>query len=582
MKNKPSWLLPFFILLLALAYVLSGFRDHASGPVDSQNIPFDLQSFGRIPVMHEGRLKPISTVAGADLLALSGRQSISRTKQSVSATQWLLDVITRQPIEETYLVFRIDHPQLCELMELQTKPTRSRFSPKEVLAKVQVVQEQAQRAEAVLPQQRDAQHRAALKLFSQLVLYHELRDIQNFLPVPPVDSSSDWSSIDQILSDGHNHDSSHPHDHASHANSSSPPSPAAVAFAQSFMNILTAYHQQNAAAFNAAVAGHLAMLKPIQASVLEQTALEQIFQQAQLFYYTTILYGCVLVLAAISWILAGPLLIRTALALGLFTLFVHTAALGWRVYLHGRPPVTDLYSSAIFVGWGAVLGALLLEILYRNAIGSFVAGVIGLTTLIVAHNLVAGDSIKQMSAVLDSNFWLATHVVAITIGYSTTFLAGTFGIVYIVRGLFTKTMDEAAARQLSAMTYGVICFSLFFSFVGTVLGGIWADQSWGRFWGWDPKENGAVLIVIWMAIILHARWGAMIRRRGLACLAVAGNIITAWSWFGTNMLSVGLHSYGFMDQGFKWMIFFIASQLLIITLGCLPPSLWRSQNAVLS
>jgi ABC-type transport system involved in cytochrome c biogenesis permease subunit len=68
-----------------------------------------------------------------------------------------------------------------------------------------------------------------------------------------------------------------------------------------------------------------------------------------------------------------------------------------------------------------------------------------------------------------------------------------------------------------------------FSFVGTILGGIWADQSWGRFWGWDPKENGALLIVLWNAIILHSRWGGFIRERGLAVMSVFGNIVVSLS-----------------------------------------------------
>jgi hypothetical protein len=105
------------------------------------------------------------------------------------------------------------------------------------------------------------------------------------------------------------------------------------------------------------------------------------------------------------------------------------------------------------------------------------------------------------------------------------------------------------------------------SFVGTVLGGIWADQSWGRFWGWDPKENGALLIVIWNAMILHARWGGMIRERGMMVMAVFGNIVTSWSWFGTNMLGIGLHSYGFTDAAFFWLSTFMLSQLLFMALG---------------
>jgi ABC-type transport system involved in cytochrome c biogenesis permease subunit len=126
------------------------------------------------------------------------------------------------------------------------------------------------------------------------------------------------------------------------------------------------------------------------------------------------------------------------------------------------------------------------------------------------------------------------------------------------------------------MIYGVVCFALLFSFTGTILGGIWADQSWGRFWGWDPKENGAVLIVLWNALILHARWGGLVRARGLAVLAVLGNVVTAFSWFGTNLLGIGLHSYGFTQTGFLWLAGFTAIQLLLTLLAVAPPSARRS------
>jgi ABC-type transport system involved in cytochrome c biogenesis permease subunit len=121
-----------------------------------------------------------------------------------------------------------------------------------------------------------------------------------------------------------------------------------------------------------------------------------------------------------------------------------------------------------------------------------------------------------------------------------------------------------------------VCFATLFSFVGTVLGGIWADQSWGRFWGWDPKENGALIIVVWNAIILHARWGGMVRARGLMALAVFGNIVTSWSWFGTNMLGIGLHSYGFTNAAFWALSIFVASQLALIAVANIPLARWRS------
>jgi ABC-type transport system involved in cytochrome c biogenesis permease subunit len=182
----------------------------------------------------------------------------------------------------------------------------------------------------------------------------------------------------------------------------------------------------------------------------------------------------------------------------------------------------------------------------------------------------------MLQAVLDTNFWLATHVVAITLGYASTFVAGLLAIIYIVRGVFTTTLKDQTSKALARMVYGIVCFATLFSFVGTVLGGIWADQSWGRFWGWDPKENGALLIVIWNALILHARWGGMVRERGIMTLAVVGNIITSFSWFGVNMLGIGLHSYGFMDAAFKWLMGFTISQVVLIGIGLLPLHLWRS------
>jgi cytochrome c biogenesis factor len=142
-----------------------------------------------------------------------------------------------------------------------------------------------------------------------------------------------------------------------------------------------------------------------------------------------------------------------------------------------------------------------------------------------------------------------------------------------------RQSEATVGNALATMVYGIVCFATLFSFVGTVLGGIWADQSWGRFWGWDPKENGALLIVIWNALILHVRWGDLLGDRGIMNLAVFGNIVTSFSWFGVNMLGIGLHSYGFMDAAFQWLMIFIGSQCVIIILGLLPRHLWRSFRA---
>ena len=130
--------------------------------------------------------------------------------------------------------------------------------------------------------------------------------------------------------------------------------------------------------------------------------------------------------------------------------------------------------------------------------------------------------------------------------------------------------------RLTTLTLGSVGAALLLSFIGTVLGGIWGDQSWGRFWGWDPKENGAILIVLWMAIILHARLAGMIKKRGLMVCAVFGNIVCSVSWFGVNLLGIGLHSYGFTTKGFFYLVLFWATQILVIIIGMLPKKIWLS------
>ncbi len=271
---------------------------------------------------------------------------------------------------------------------------------------------------------------------------------------------------------------------------------------------------------------------------------------------------------------------RAGVIVTVLTLVLHTFALAARVYMQGYAPVTNLYSSAVFIGWFCVGMGLFMEWLFKNGLGALTSTLIGFATLIIAHNLADGDTMQMMQAVLDSNFWLSTHVITVTIGYSATFMAGFLGIAYILGGVYTPWLTPDRAKALFKMIYGTIAFALLFSFAGTVLGGIWADQSWGRFWGWDPKENGAVLIVLMNALILHARWAGMIRQRGVAVLAVLGNIITAWSWFGTNMLGVGLHSYGFMDSALFWMLMFVASQLAIMAAGLMPVTRWKSTTAI--
>ena len=202
----------------------------------------------------------------------------------------------------------------------------------------------------------------------------------------------------------------------------------------------------------------------------------------------------------------------------------------------------------------------------------------GFATMIIAQFLSMGeDTMEMMRAVLDTNFWLATHVTTVNIGYAGTMVSGILGAIFIIWGLATTSMRKPAVKMMGDALYGAVCFATLFSFTGTVLGGIWADQSWGRFWGWDPKENGAMLIVLWNALILHARWGGLVKQRGMAVLALVGNIIVIWSWWGVNMLGVGLHAYANADPSMKITVWSaVGVHVALIAAGLVPTRLWRS------
>jgi ABC-type transport system involved in cytochrome c biogenesis permease subunit len=223
-----------------------------------------------------------------------------------------------------------------------------------------------------------------------------------------------------------------------------------------------------------------------------------------------------------------------------------------RVIITQRPPVTGLYDTIPFITATLIIVAMIAELLTRRRMAIAIAPIVGFTGLVIARLFEYGDASDPndpLLAVLRSNFWLTTHVLTITFGYAAGFLTAAFGLVYLfMRILKLDGGDKSVRRFITRMTYGCVCFTLFLSLVGTVLGGIWANYSWGRFWGWDPKENGALLIVIWMIFILHARMGGIIREWGTNLCAIFGAVIVTFSWWHVNLLGVGLHAYGFSES----------------------------------
>ncbi|HZF01842.1 MAG TPA: cytochrome c biogenesis protein CcsA [Methylomirabilota bacterium] len=625
-KIFQKWFPAILMLVMAL-----WFFGQLQSPKD---VGFAFDEFGKLPVVFDGRLKPLDSLARNSLLQLREKQTLNlepwkewyQNPKIISADEWLANVMMNPAVADAWPVFRLDNPELITFLKLPEKNAAQHqdgkhYSWNQIQTSFDALERESRRisereaSHVTESSQRTPFERAVMKVYERAVLYtqlkntiqpqnsdnwkQELADYENLIPsgaaavraqqagqkydeqifnpflaelqrfdfmskletpliVPPENNSGDWKRVGTVLLE------------AAKGEKISPAVQNYAAMADVFKN-------GDITGFNSALADYRSLLIPDFSRAMEKSRAEVFFNQMQPFYNAMVIYVLAGLLAIFSWFNLSETLRRSAVWLIALAFFIHTTGLIYRIVLQGRPPVTNLYSSAIFIGWGAVILGIILEKFYKNGIGAVVSAGMGFITLIIAQNLALdGDTMEMMRAVLDTNFWLATHVVAVTTGYASTFVAGFLALIYIVRGVFTKTLDEATGKSLARMIYGIVCFATLFSFVGTVLGGIWADQSWGRFWGWDPKENGALIIVLWNALILHLRWGGMIRERGLVVCAIGGNIVTSWSWFGVNMLGIGLHSYGFTDAAFKWLMLFVASQLGFIALGLLPPKMWKS------
>jgi ABC-type transport system involved in cytochrome c biogenesis permease subunit len=602
--------LPWIILVVATGSIAVNWL-----PPKTEKNDFGLAKFGKIPVLVGGRVKPLDTVARNSLLIIHGKQELRlEGRRRLTAMQWITDALFNAAVADQYPVFVVQNADVLGLFGWE-QSDRKYFSFAEFTPFLRQIDEQGGQSDKLEAVQRSAYQSAILNLRNALALYQRLKnsiqpeDAQDFtvelqsfessvpgaakaarqrengenfdkaklndvaeliqryeklsemsyvLAVPPKGQGEDWRSVGHSLLHSVGTGEIHP-------------------IVIDYAIIGDAYRAEDRSRFNEHVDLVAKWLAKEQPTATKRTSFELLVNRLQPFSQSMALYVLAFLLACASWLGWSPALRRSAFYILLLALAIHTFGLVSRMYLQERPPVTNLYSSAIFIGWGAVIVSLILERIFRDGIGAACAGAIGFVTLIIAYHLAgSGDTLEMLQAVLDTNIWLATHVVAITTGYSAMFLAGMLAVIYIIRGVFTRSLKKPTADSLARMTYGVVCFATLFSFVGTVLGGIWADQSWGRFWGWDPKENGAVLIVLWCAIILHARWGGFIRQRGLMIMAIFGNVVTSFSWFGVNMLGVGLHSYGFMQKAFPWLVGFMLSQLALMAIAGIPLERWRS------
>ncbi|WP_413570246.1 cytochrome c biogenesis protein [Bdellovibrio sp. HCB117] len=285
------------------------------------------------------------------------------------------------------------------------------------------------------------------------------------------------------------------------------------------------------------------------------------------FRWAYIFYFLAFIVLLLVWTLKKESMMKAAWVFIGLGFILNTYGFVLRMYIMDRAPVTNMYETVVWVAWGTVLFAAILEIIYKFRLILVAGTLVGTFGLVIADfaPAVLDPTLQPLEPVLRSNYWLTIHVMTITISYAAFFLAfglADIGLIYYLRG------EEKFQKEIRAIVSGIyrsMQIGVAFLAPGIILGGIWADYSWGRFWGWDPKETWALIALLGYLAVLHARYAGFIKNFGMVVTAVITFSLVIMAWYGVNfVLGAGLHSYGFGAGGVEYVSAFVAAHILLV------------------
>lgn len=505
------------------------------------------QALGRLAIQDSGRVKPFDTFARESLQLIYGRTNYNGKAPNEVVFTWLM--IPDHWMKTKFV--QVNYAGLKQALKLDK--TVEYLSPQELLANdrlpllFQDLQTKLEHKEKL-----NGYYQAVQRLENQLGLFQSIQN-GTALRLAPQTGTTTWLSVDKF--DGKLKD-------------------AFVNLTQEFVKSISAAAKTGKAepsvAMKQAADQFIALARaqnPSEYPTVSRLSTEihynhlNPFQWAWICYLLGAIFLVMLMVSGRSW---------TNYAAWVFLLAgfgIHAYGIGLRVYLAGRPPVTNMYETVIWVPWGAMFFALILERFQKNKMLLLGASCIATLCLLLSSMAptVLDGSIEPLQPVLRSNYWLATHVLIISISYAAFFLAFALGdllLFYYARGekKFKKEIEQGVRSVYRAIQIGVVLLAL-----GIILGGIWADYSWGRFWGWDPKETWALIALLGYIAILHGRLAGWLRSYGMAVSSVIAFSLVIMAWYGVNyVLGAGLHTYGFGAGGFSYVLGFVIVHLLYV------------------
>ena len=506
-----------------------------SFPAFAEN-KFDLSTLRQIAILDQGRVKPFDTFARETVRAITGKTSF----QGKDSVQVLIEWIAQPEAVMEQAVILSRYEPLNQKMGFQVHDghltPKSLADNKEFQPYLKNVFMKEQASESLSETEKEA----AL-VYRRLEMLMKILSGSSIQIFPDPTQQGGWASLDNT---------------------------AYKEQVEVFRNLLKNYEDKNSSEFNKNAEKFSAELRRLGEAGGKYPSVKDLqrevrFNQFRPFQKAWILFLITFVMMLLSFILKQRFTYYLALLFALAGVGVSVYGFVARCLIAGRPPVSNMYESVIWVSFGSVIFALIFEAVYRSRFFILAASAVSTIGLVLADNLpnVLSSNIMPLVPVLRSNFWLTIHVLTITLSYAAFMLA--MGLGQVTLGFYAfKSQDKEKIKMLNLYVYRAIQVGVILLAAGTILGGVWANYSWGKFWGWDPKEVWALIALLGYIAILHGRYAGWLRSFGLTAWSVLAFLLVMMAWYGVNfVLGVGLHSYGFSNGGSKEVIGFVLLML---------------------
>lgn len=535
---------------------------------------------GAMAVQDGGRLKPVSTYAGFHLLRTLGKRSFSietpEGKRKLSPVEWMLDCMFRPELAEQYPVFLVNREEVVRRLHLPDQADkRKKYSYAQIAEHWQEMTRSVREIRMLGETNLTEAQKEILALSRNFDVVRGWMLGSRIMLEDP--SAMEQMEFPRWFPSGSNG--------GEHLWTASPDKSTGAFLAMASLLERKSLGMEDGKAAELRTKAEELLLEKLAEPNEAASSGERARLEREIFYYRldplyvslavfVAAFVCLLVCALFRSSVHAPLWRRflrpggfsPAWLLGAAGTGVLVAALAIRVLITMRSPVGNTYETIAFIACMGVLCSLVAELFSKKGIvlaAGLLLGALSCQMGILYESSQAVDHMDPLVAILRSNFLLSTHVITIVLGYAAGLLAAVLSHVYLLASPL-RLIGRKTEQSLDRMAYGILCFSLVFTLVGTVFGGIWGNESWGRFWGWDPKENGALMIVLWQLVVLHARKAGWLSSWLLHFSNVVGGVIIAFAWWGVNMLGVGLHSYGFTSGRDALDIFYWSEAVLCV------------------